>query len=36
MRLDTAAIQALNILPSSKEPNQKQNIFGLLNKVQRK
>jgi hypothetical protein len=33
MRLDTAAIHALNVLPNPKEPNQNKNLFGLLNKV---
>eukprot|EP01130_Rhizamoeba_saxonica_P009898 TRINITY_DN4037_c0_g2_i1.p1 TRINITY_DN4037_c0_g2~~TRINITY_DN4037_c0_g2_i1.p1 ORF type:complete len:727 (+),score=174.52 TRINITY_DN4037_c0_g2_i1:210-2183(+) len=31
MRLDRSAIDALNILPNPREPNQKQNLFGLLN-----
>lgn len=33
IRLDSAAIQALNVLPNPREPNQTQNLFGLLNKV---
>jgi len=32
MRLDNAAIQALNILPNPREPNQRQNLYGHLNK----
>jgi len=31
MRLDSQAIDALNILPNPGEPNQMQNLFGFLN-----
>jgi DNA mismatch repair protein MSH2 len=34
MRLDAAAVQALNLLPSAKDANERHNLFGLLNKCQ--
>jgi DNA mismatch repair protein MSH2 len=32
MRLDNAAVHALNILPNPRDPNQSHNLYGLLNR----